>query len=97
MTQSEQLKLAHWILERNLHCIAAAEVRAGLPGSRFRGRLPLRTRLAELAKGFSRDVRAIGHWGTGNLELSLRSQGDLDRAKPFIERAYSGDPQEVEP
>ena len=42
----------------------------------------------ELVEGFSRDVRAIGHWGTGDLELSLRSQTDLERAKHLIERSY---------
>lgn len=42
----------------------------------------------ELIDGFSRDVRAIGHWGTGDLELSLRTQADLERAKALIERSY---------
>jgi predicted transport protein len=42
----------------------------------------------ELVENFSRDVRSIGHWGTGNLELSLRTQNDLERAKPLIERSY---------
>lgn len=42
----------------------------------------------ELVDGFHRDVRAIGHWGTGDLELSLRTQVDLERAKVLIERSY---------
>ncbi|WP_371370036.1 DUF5655 domain-containing protein [Pseudomonas sp. QL9] len=42
----------------------------------------------ELVDGFSRDVRTIGHWGTGDLELSLRNQADLERAKHLIERSY---------
>ncbi|EPA98755.1 endonuclease NucS domain-containing protein [Pseudomonas sp. G5(2012)] len=42
----------------------------------------------ELVEGFSRDVRVIGHWGTGDLELSLRTQVDLERAKVLIERSY---------
>lgn len=41
-----------------------------------------------LEDGFSRDVRQIGHWGTGDLELCLRSAADLERAKPLLERAY---------
>lgn len=41
-----------------------------------------------LEEGFSRDVRQIGHWGTGDLELCLRSAADLERAKPLLERAY---------
>lgn len=42
----------------------------------------------ELVEGFSRDVRSIGHWGTGDLELSLRTPADLERAKHLIERSY---------
>lgn len=37
-----------------------------------------------------RDVRHQGHWGTGDVELSLTSQADLDRAKPLISKAYEG-------
>jgi predicted transport protein len=44
----------------------------------------------DLVDGFSRDVRAVGHWGTGNLEVMLRNQADLDRAKALIRRAYDG-------
>ena len=38
----------------------------------------------------ARDVTSIGHWGTGNLELTLTSLGDLEAAKPFIMSAYEG-------
>jgi len=41
-----------------------------------------------LEDGFSRDVRKIGHWGTGDLEIILRTPTDLDKAKPLIERCY---------
>lgn len=41
-----------------------------------------------LEPGFTRDVRNIGHWGTGDLEISLRTKADLDRARLLIERAY---------
>ena len=36
----------------------------------------------------ARDTTNIGHFGTGDLELSIRSQSDLELAKPFLERAY---------
>jgi predicted transport protein len=38
--------------------------------------------------GFSRDVRNIGHWGTGDLELSIRSREDLEKAKPLLVRSH---------
>lgn len=39
-------------------------------------------------KDISRDVSEIGHFGTGDLEISVRSAADLDAAKPFIRLAY---------
>jgi predicted transport protein len=41
-----------------------------------------------LESGFSRDVRTIGHWGTGDLELTIRSDLDFEKAKPFLVRSY---------
>lgn len=38
--------------------------------------------------GISRDVSAIGHFGTGDLEITLKRLQDVDAAKPFIEMAY---------
>lgn len=42
-----------------------------------------------MEEGFSRDVSQVGHWGTGDTELCLRSLPDLERAKPLLERSYS--------
>lgn len=42
-----------------------------------------------LEDGFSRDTRNIGTWGTGDLELTLRTAADLDKAKPLLDRSYS--------
>ena len=36
----------------------------------------------------ARDVTDIGHFGTGNLELSVRSLSDLELVKPLLEQAY---------
>ncbi|RLC76756.1 MAG: hypothetical protein DRJ03_28015, partial [Chloroflexi bacterium] len=38
--------------------------------------------------GISRDVSNIGHYGTGDLEITLKSQDDFETAMPFIEKAY---------
>src|SRR5690606_35233509 len=35
----------------------------------------------DLEEGFTRDVREIGHFGTGDLEVTLKSHDDLERAK----------------
>lgn len=41
-----------------------------------------------LEDGFTRDVRAIGHFGTGDLEITIRSMEDFEKAKPLFERSY---------
>ena len=37
---------------------------------------------------FARDVRKIGHYGTGDLELSIPDSGAFETCKPLIELAY---------
>jgi predicted transport protein len=41
-----------------------------------------------LEEGFTRDVRNIGHFGTGDLEIILRSISDFEKAKALIEQSY---------
>ena len=41
-----------------------------------------------LEKGFSRDVGMTGHYGTGDLELTIRTMEDLGKAQPLIELSY---------
>ena len=41
-----------------------------------------------LEEGFTRDVREIGHFGTGDLEISMRSMTDFERAKPYLLKSY---------
>lgn len=38
----------------------------------------------------ARDVRSIGHWATGDLELSITTAADFELAKPLIRMAYEG-------
>jgi predicted transport protein len=42
----------------------------------------------DLVPGFTRDVRKIGHFGTGDLEITIASPDDLERAKPLILASY---------
>lgn len=42
----------------------------------------------ELTEGFTRDVRNIGHFGTGDLEITLRTLEDLENALPLLEKSY---------
>lgn len=42
----------------------------------------------EMEPGFTRDMRAINHFGTGDLEITIQSMADLDRAKLLLDAAY---------
>ena len=41
-----------------------------------------------IEEGFSRDVRNIGHFGTGDLELTIRNEKDFEKAKNLILQSY---------
>lgn len=41
-------------------------------------------------EGLSRDVSDIGHFGTGDLEIVMRSTDDFELAKPWLIKAYEG-------
>jgi hypothetical protein len=42
----------------------------------------------EVKDGFSRDVREIGQIGNGDLELTIRSEADFEKAQPLIQQSY---------
>lgn len=41
-----------------------------------------------LEKGFTRNVENVGHFGTGNLEISISSKDDLEKAKSYLVKSY---------
>lgn len=41
-----------------------------------------------LQPGFTRDVREIGHWGTGDLEVTITDWDSLEKAKTLIQESY---------
>ena len=41
-----------------------------------------------LESDFTRDMRGKGHWGTGDLEITIRSMDDLEKAKPLLLKSY---------
>ena len=45
-------------------------------------------RSVTLKKDFTRDVSQLGHLGTGDLEVRVRSQEDFSEAKALIQRSY---------
>jgi predicted transport protein len=43
----------------------------------------------QIEEGFTRNVRSVGHFGSGDLEITLAGAQDLERAKPLLDRAYN--------
>jgi predicted transport protein len=42
----------------------------------------------KLEEGFDPDVSTVGHYGTGDLELTLGGHADLEKAKGLICQSY---------
>lgn len=42
----------------------------------------------QIEKGFTRDMRDTGHFGTGDLQITLTSAADFEKARPLFDRAY---------
>lgn len=42
----------------------------------------------ELVPSFTRDVSNVGHYGTGDLEITIANDEQLERAKPLIQLSY---------
>jgi predicted transport protein len=42
----------------------------------------------QLEEGFTRDVRRVGHFGTGDLEIRVKNSETLERAKPLLAKSY---------
>lgn len=80
--QVNQLKLyLAYKKVQNIVCIEVTNKRVIL-------RLKLDPDTVDLEDGFSEDKRNVGHYGTGDLEITLKSAEDFEKAKPLILRAY---------
>jgi|GEM_PF-34317 len=59
-----------------------------------KGKLLIHARLdpdaVKLEEGFTRDMRGVGHYGTGDLQMTLTCRQDFERAKELLVRAYEG-------
>ena len=71
---------------RRIKNFACVEVKTGL--NLLRVYLKIDPDTLELEEGFTRDVRGVGHFGTGDLEVTIKSHEDLERAKPLLLRSY---------
>lgn len=78
-----QLKL--YVAFRKVKNIVCAEI--------YKQKLLLTLRInpdtVQLQNGTLENVRNKGHWGTGDLRITIKSQEDFEKIKPLIDRAYN--------
>lgn len=67
---------------KNFACVEISQKRMGVY-------LTIDPDTVDLQEGFTRDVRNIGHWGTGKLEITVTCAEELEAAKPLIVRSYN--------
>ena len=82
----QEKTLRYYIAFKRIKNFACVEVRPQM------GNLKLYLKVdpneVDLQDGFTRDVRNVGHFGTGELEVIVGSREDLERAKPLIAKSY---------
>ena len=79
------LKLKYWLAYKKSQNIACIDIN----NKRVAIYLKINPDSVQLEQGFSENVKNVGHWGTGDLKLSIKNDSDLLKAKPLIERAYN--------
>ncbi|KWU58955.1 transporter [Bacillus mycoides] len=82
-----QLKiLKHYIAFKRIKNFACLEVHP--QSDKILLYLKVDPKQVELQSGFTRDVSNIGHYGTGDLEVIITSDENIEKAKHFINMSY---------
>ena len=76
------------VIERNMESMLGIRLvrTEHSTGPKHRGRIDPDE--VDLLPGFTRDVRGVGHYGTGDLEVRIRTLEGLERAKPLFQQSY---------
>lgn len=78
-------QLKHYVAFKKIKNIVCAEI--------FSNRLILHLKLdvatIRYDKGFTRDTSKIGHYATGDVEVTIRNRADYEKAKALLDRAYN--------
>ncbi|MEZ5505857.1 MAG: endonuclease NucS [Gammaproteobacteria bacterium] len=85
----QRKELKHYTAFKRIRNFAAFIVMPGKKDPRIQVYLKLPGTRAQ-NDDFSRDVSNIGHWGSGDLELTVRSAEDVEKAKGLIQECYLG-------
>ncbi len=79
--------LKYYVAFKRMKNFATVDVKAG--AKKLMIYVKVNPDTIELEEGFTKDVRNIGHWGTGDLEVTIRNQEDLQKALPLLQRSYA--------
>lgn len=78
-------QLKHYVAFKKMKNIACIEI--------FHNRLIMHLKLnsdsVNYEDGFTRNTSQIGHYGTGNVEVTIRNRIDYEKAKPLLDRSYN--------
>ncbi|ASF41314.1 DUF91 domain-containing protein [Halobacillus halophilus] len=78
--------LKNYIAFKRIKNFACVEVHPG--SGKILLYLKVNPEKVELEPGFSRDVKNIGHYGTGDLEIVITKDEDIEKAKHYIDWSY---------
>ncbi|WP_071458600.1 DUF5655 domain-containing protein [Bacillus massilinigeriensis] len=78
--------LKHYIAFKRIKNFACVEIHPGT--GKILMYLKVLPETISLEPGFTRDVTNIGHYGTGDLEVTISSDEDIEKAKPYIHMSY---------
>lgn len=78
-------QLKHYVAFKKIKNIVCVEI--------LKNRLILYLKLdantIDYEDGFTRDTSQIGHYGTGDVEVTIRNRADYEKAKLLLDRAYN--------
>lgn len=78
-------QLKHYVAFKKIKNIVCVEI--------LKNRLTLYLKLdastIEYEDGFTRDTSQIGHYGTGDVEVTIRNRADYEKAKLLLDRVYN--------
>lgn len=82
----QERPMKFYIAFKRIKNFACVEIRNGINVVRMYLKVDPST--IELEDGFTRDMRNTSHFGTGDLEITISSFEDLEKAKPYIQMSY---------
>ena len=82
----QEKTLKYYVAFKRLRNFACVEVHP--TKSRLTAYLKVDPDTVTLTPNFTRDVRGVGHYGTGDLEVKIRTPEDLERLMPLLQKSY---------